>query len=120
MKPKVYQYEKCSTCRKALKFLDERGAAYEAVPIVETPPSIAELREMLKRVGSLKKLFNTSGELYRELKISLKLPSMSEGEALELLSKHGKLVKRPFALVGQAGLVGFDETQWRRAFPSTR
>ncbi len=117
MKPKVYQYAKCSTCRKALKFLDARGVAYDAVPIVEQPPTKAELREMLKRVGSLKKLFNTSGELYRELELAEKLPSMSEDQALELLSKHGKLVKRPFALVGEKGLVGFDEAQWNAAFP---
>jgi arsenate reductase len=117
VKPKIYSFAKCSTCRKALKFLDARGARYEAVPIVETPPSKAELCEMLKRVGGLRKLFNTSGELYRELKLSEKLPHMSEDEALELLSKHGKLVKRPFALVGDKGLVGFDEAQWSAAFP---
>lgn len=117
MKAKIYEYAKCSTCRKALKFLDERGVPYEKVPIVDQPPSKAELREMLRRVGSLKRLFNTSGELYRELKLSEKLPKMSEDEALDLLSKHGKLVKRPFALVAEKGLVGFDEAQWKAAFP---
>lgn len=119
MKPpvKVYSYAKCSTCRKALKFLEARGVPYEAAPIVETPPTKAELKEMLKRVGALKRLFNTSGELYRELKLSEKLPKLSEDAALELLARHGKLVKRPFALAGEAGLVGFDEAEWARAFP---
>lgn len=110
---RVYEYAKCSTCRKALKFLQERGIPYETVPIVEQPPSLAELRAMRKKGVELKRLFNTSGELYRELKISEKLPRMSEDEALVLLAKHGKLIKRPF--VPEQGLVGFDEAQWKAA-----
>lgn len=116
MKPvKVYSYSKCSTCRKAVKFLQEKGVPFVEAPIVETPPSKAELKEMLGKVGELKKLFNTSGELYRELKVSEKLPSMSEDQALDLLAKHGKLVKRPF--VPSQGLVGFDPAKWEKAFP---
>lgn len=114
MKLTVYEYAKCSTCRKALKWLDGKGVAYEAKPIVETPPSRAELERMLAAVG-LKRLFNTSGELYRELKISEKLPKMSEDEALTLLSKHGKLIKRPFALGPGVALVGFEEKAWSAA-----
>jgi arsenate reductase len=116
MSVKVYEYSGCSTCRKALKFLDARGVAYTAAPIVETPPSKAELKAMLGFVGDLKRLFNTSGLLYREMKIGDKLKTMSEDEALALLSKHGKLVKRPFVLLKDRGLVGFKEEEWKAAF----
>lgn len=116
MKVTVYEYAKCSTCRKALKFLDGRGVSYEKKPIVDAPPSRAELETMLARVGELKKLFNTSGELYRELGIAEKLKTMSQAQALDLLAKHGKLVKRPFVLAGDAGLVGFDEKRWAEVF----
>ncbi len=113
MSVRVYEYSGCSTCRKALKFLEARGVAFTAVPIVEQPPTAAELKAMAGKVG-LKRLFNTSGVLYRELKISEKLPAMSETQALALLSKNGKLVKRPF--VPEKGLVGFDEAAWKAAF----
>lgn len=111
---KVYEYEKCSTCRSALKWLDKKGIAYERVPIVERPPTRAELSKMLERVGDLKRLFNTSGLVYRELKVGEKLKTMSPDEALDLLAKHGKLVKRPF--VPEKGLVGFKEAEWSAAF----
>jgi len=117
MKIRVYEYEGCSTCRKALKFLDARGVDYERVPIAATPPSPAELRLMLSRVGELRRLFNTSGLLYRELKIGEKLETMTEAQALELLARHGKLVKRPFVLLKDRGLLGFKEGEWSAAFP---
>lgn len=113
---KVYGYRGCSTCRKALKFLDGRGIAYERAPIVETPPSRAELRAMLRFVGDLRRLFNTSGRLYRELGVGAKLPTMSEDAALTLLAAHGKLVKRPFVLLKDRGLLGFKENEWAAAF----
>ncbi|UPT73862.1 MAG: arsenate reductase family protein [Elusimicrobiota bacterium] len=112
---RVYEYSKCSTCRKALKFLEARGIAHTAVPIVDSPPSVAELKTMLGHVG-LKRLFNTSGVQYRELGISEKLKTMSEAEALALLSKNGKLIKRPFLLLKDRGLVGFQEAEWKAAF----
>ena len=71
---------------------------------------------MLGEVGDLKRLFNTSGELYRELKMSEKLKTMSRPEALALLAKHGKLIKRPFVLTEKTGLVGFDEKRWAEVF----
>lgn len=115
MKVRIYEYSKCSTCRKALKFLDNSNVAYEKVPIVETPPTKAELKKMLALQGrNLKKLFNTSGEVYRTMKIGEKLASMSESEALELLASNGKLIKRPFALAGDKGLVGFNEDEWKK------
>ena len=116
MTARVYGYEKCSTCRRALKFLDSRGISYESVPIVERPPSLAELKTMRAFTGDLKRLFNTSGQLYREMGLGEKLKTMSEGEALALLSKHGKLVKRPFVLLRDRGLLGFREDEWAKAF----
>jgi Spx/MgsR family transcriptional regulator len=117
MKIRVYEYEGCSTCRKALKFLDARGVAYERVPIVDTPPTVAELKAMLTRVGDLKRLFNTSGQLYRELNVAEKLRTLGESQALALLARHGKLVKRPFVLLEDRGLLGFKEDDWSSAFP---
>ena len=115
MKVRIYEYSKCSTCRKALKFLDNSNIDYEKVPILETPPTKAELKKMLGLQGrNLKKLFNTSGEVYRTMKIGEKLASMSESEALELLASNGKLIKRPFALAGDKGLVGFNEDEWKK------
>jgi Spx/MgsR family transcriptional regulator len=116
MKIKVYEYANCSTCRKALQWLDKRGAAYEKHPIVETPPSREELKRMLSIVGDVKKLFNTSGLVYRELKVGEKLKTMRTDQALDLLAKHGKLIKRPFALAGDKGLVGFKEAEWASVF----
>jgi arsenate reductase len=116
-KTRIYEYSKCSTCRNALKFLDRNKVVYEKVPIVETPPTKAELRKMLAaQGGNVKKLFNTSGELYREMKISEKLQTLSENEALDLLAANGKLIKRPFVLTGDTGLVGFKEDEWKKVF----
>ncbi|XGC81180.1 Spx/MgsR family RNA polymerase-binding regulatory protein [Bdellovibrio bacteriovorus] len=117
---KVYEYTKCSTCVKALKFLDAKKVKYEKLPIVEKAPSQKELKEMLaalkEKGGSIKNLFNTSGLLYKEMKMSEKLPSMSEAEAIKLLSEHGKLVKRPFVISDKTHLVGFKEDEWKKAF----
>lgn len=114
---KVYEYDKCSTCKNALKFLDAKKVSYKRFAIVETPPAIADLRKMLAaQQNDMKKLFNTSGQMYRELGISEKLPKMSETEALELLSKHGKLVKRPFVIGDTVALVGFKEDEWKQTF----
>jgi arsenate reductase len=112
---KIYEYSKCSTCRKALSFLDRHNVAYEKVSIIETPPTRTELKKMLAlQGGNLRKLFNTSGEVYRAMKLGEKLPSMPENEALDLLASNGKLVKRPFALAGDKGLVGFNEDDWKK------
>ncbi len=116
-KLKVYEYSKCSTCRNALKFLDAKKIPYEKIDITAQAPSVSELRTMLSaQKGNLKALFNTSGEVYRAEKISEKLPKMSEAEALSLLSKNGRLVKRPFVLNGKNGLVGFKEAEWKEHF----
>lgn len=116
MSVKIYEYSKCSTCRNALKFLTARKVAFTPVPIVDQPPTVAELKTMLGFAGDLKKLFNTSGIQYRELGIAEKLKTMSESEALSLLSKNGKLIKRPFVLLKDRGLLGFKENEWSAAF----
>lgn len=117
---KVYEYAKCSTCVKALKFLDGKKVSYEKLPIVDKAPSQKELKEMLaalkERGGSIKNLFNTSGVMYKEMKLSEKLPSMTEAESIKLLSEHGKLVKRPFVLGKDIALVGFKEDEWKKVF----
>jgi len=118
-KVRIYEYSKCSTCRNALRFLDRNGIAYDKVPIFETPPTTAELKTMLvAQAGNVKKLFNTSGEVYREMKLGTRLDSMSNDEALDLLAANGRLVKRPFVLFGDAGILGFQEEAWNVLFRS--
>lgn len=119
MRLRVYAYAGCETCRKALKFLAARGVAHEVVPIREQPPTPAELRAMLGYVGGeLRRLFNTSGQDYRAMKLGERLPAMSVGAALALLATHGNLVKRPFALAKTAGVVGFKPEEWERLLAS--
>ncbi len=114
MKVKVYGYRGCSTCKKAYGFLNKRGLSFEEVDITSTAPRMQELTGMLAAVdGNLKKLFNTSGQVYREQKIGDKLTRLSESEALQLLARNGRLVKRPFLIVdGRPKAVGFDEQRW--------
>ncbi len=116
MAVKVYQYAKCSTCRKALKWLDARGVDYSSVDIVTTPPKKAELSRALKSGFPLKKLFNTSGQSYRDGGWGKKLASISDAEALDALVADGKLVKRPFVIAGDTFLVGFDEPAYQSTF----
>ena len=110
---KIYTYAKCDTCRKAVKWLQARAIVVTEIPIRDEAPTKAELRRMLAiYAGDLKRLFNTSGGDYRELKLGEKLPAMSEAEAIDLLAGNGNLVKRPFLLTETAGLVGFKEAEW--------
>lgn len=112
----VYQYPKCSTCRKALKWLDANGIEYKAVDIVSAPPSRTALARALKQSGrELKAFFNTSGESYRLGGYKDKLPGMSEGDAVRDLSADGKLIKRPLLIRDDLVLVGFDEKAWASA-----
>lgn len=109
----LYLYKKCSTCQKAQQFLDTHKIPYILKEITETPPSLAELERMLVYYqGSLKKIFNTSGLLYKELHLSQKLSSLTKKEALELLTSQGMLIKRPFIIGNKKGLVGFREKEW--------
>lgn len=109
----LYIYSKCSTCQKALKLLEEKQVTFIRKEITDTPPSVAELQQMLKyQNGNLRKLFNTSGLLYKKMQLSKKLEKMPLDEALNLLNQHGMLVKRPFLLGKNFGLIGFNEAAW--------
>jgi Spx/MgsR family transcriptional regulator len=113
----VYHYPNCSTCRRALKWLDAKGISFTPIDITRTPPSKAELTKMLAHLdGDLRRLFNTSGQVYRELKIKDRLKSMTPAQAVGLLSENGRLIKRPFVLSPGGGLVGFREQEWSEAF----
>lgn len=110
---KVYCYSKCTTCKKALKWLDENKIEHEVVDIKEDHPDEAKLREYYSMSGlPLKRFFNTSGMQYRELGLSKKLPGMSEDEQLALLSTDGMLVKRPLLVGDDYVLTGFKVEEW--------
>lgn len=109
----IYVYGKCSTCKAALLFLKERGVAFTEKEITKEPPSISELQLMLNyQKGNLKKLFNTSGLLYKEMQLKETLQDLNVNEVFTLLNQHGMLVKRPFLLGDDFGLLGFKETEW--------
>ena len=104
MKPMILCYEKCTTCKKALKWVEERGCEVRTRPIKEENPSVEELKQWHEQSGlPLKRFFNTSGNLYKELKLKDKLPQMSDEEQYQLLSTDGMLVKRPL-LVTENGV----------------
>ena len=106
-------YPKCSTCQKAKKWLDEQNIEYTERHIVDNNPSYEELREWYSKSGlPLKRFFNTSGLLYKEMQLKNKLPTMSEEEQLKLLATNGMLVKRPLVVNGDTVLVGFKEAEW--------
>ncbi len=106
-------YPKCSTCQKAKKWLDEKGVEYEARDIKEENPSVEELKEWHKKSGlPLKRFFNTSGMLYKEMKLKDRLPDMSEEEQFELLATDGMLVKRPILVAEEKAFPGFREKEW--------
>ena len=107
------QYPKCSTCKKAKNWLDEHKIQYTDRHIVEEKPSYEELKEWFQMSGlPLKKFFNTSGMLYKEMGLKDKLPTMSEEEQLKLLATNGMLVKRPLIVDGKTVLTGFKEAEW--------
>lgn len=119
MSIKVFEYQNCDTCKKALKYLRANSLQFEKIPILEKPPSLSELKRMLiylKEEGeTFKKLFNISGVQYRELNLAEKLKQgLTENEALSLLATNGKLIKRPFLLTPTGGAVGFKQDQWAR------
>lgn len=109
----VLVYRKCSTCLKALKWLEDNSIVYEERPIVDQNPTYEELKEWYAKSGlSLKKFFNTSGLLYKELNLKDKLAEMSEEEQLELLATNGMLVKRPLVIGEDYVLIGLKESEW--------
>ena len=111
----VLCYEKCTTCKKALKWLDDNNIEYTLRPIKEQNPSAAELKNWHKKSGlPLKRFYNTSGLLYKELGLKDKIGGMSENEQYELLSSDGMLVKRPLLVTEDIVLTGFKESEWEK------
>lgn len=111
----VYHYPACSTCRRALKWLDQRGIAHDRIDIVKQPPT----REVLGRVlvangGNLRALFNTSGQSYRDGNFKERLPMLSTEQALDALASDGKLIKRPLVVSERVALAGFHEAAWEQ------
>ena len=110
---KVYCYSKCSTCKKALKWLDEKKIKHEIVDIKADHPDEDALRKYYAMSGlPLKRFFNTSGMQYRELELSKKLPDMGEEEQFRLLASDGMLVKRPLLVGNGFVLTGFKQSEW--------
>ena len=112
---KVYCYAKCGTCRKALKWLDERQVEYEKIDIDKTHPDEAMMRELHDKSGlPLKRFYNTSGKIYKDLGLSKKIPEMTDDEQYKLLASDGMLVKRPLVVGDGYVLVGFKEEEWEQ------
>ena len=111
---KVYCYNRCTTCRKALKWLDDNSIAYKLTDIKADHPDEKLLREYHAMSGlPLKRFWNTSGIPYREMGLSKKLDSMSEDEQYALLATDGMLVKRPLVVGDGFVLTGFKEDEWK-------
>lgn len=107
-------YDRCGTCRKAEKWLQEKSIPYEKRPIKEDHPSYEELKSWKEKSGlPMKRFFNTSGQLYKSMNLKDRLKEMDEDEQLRLLAADGMLVKRPVFLVGDKVLIGFKETEWQ-------
>mgnify|MGYP001070459692 CR=1 FL=1 len=116
----VYQYDKCGTCRKAVKWLKEQGHKLELRPIFDQPPGVEELALLVAKSGlELKKFFNTSGEVYKELQLKDKLSGMSREEQLALLASNGRLIKRPIVTDGDQVTVGFKEEAFAGVWSKT-
>lgn len=106
-------YPKCGTCKKAEKYLQDKGVDFNKRDIKEDKPTLDELKAWYKMSGlPLKRFYNTSGNLYKALGLKDKIASMTEDEQLELLATDGMLVKRPIVVTEQFVLVGFKETEW--------
>ena len=108
-------YDKCGTCKKAEKYLLDKGITLEKRDIKNDKPSVEELTASYKASGlPLKRFYNTSGKLYKELNLKDKIPTMSEEEQLRLLANDGMLVKRPIVVTEKEILVGFKEAEWEK------
>ena len=116
MTPVFICYFKCTTCQKAKKWLEANGVAFEERPIKEQNPTLDELRAWQKQSGlPLRKFFNTSGQIYRQMELTKKLPGMTDEDMLALLASDGMLVKRPLLVTADTVLVGFKEEAWAKA-----
>lgn len=111
------EYPKCTTCKKAKKWLEEKKVAFTDRHIVEENPTYEELKLWYQKSGlPLKRFFNTSGNLYKEMNLKDKLAAMSEEEQLQLLATNGMLVKRPLVVGEDFVLTGFKEAEWNEKF----
>lgn len=111
------EYSKCSTCKKAKKFLDEKNLEYQDREIKEDIPTVEELSSWIKKFNiPINKLFNTSGLVYRSLNLKDKLATMSDDEKIKLLSSDGMLIKRPILVNNDKILIGFKEKEWEEYF----
>ncbi len=116
MKNIFIEYPKCTTCKKAKKWLEENKIEFEERHIVEEVPTKEELSKWIKESGiEIKKWFNTSGLKYKELKLKDKLVDMSNEDKIELLSSDGMLIKRPILISDKGIFVGFRENSWANA-----
>ena len=107
------EYPKCSTCKKAKKWLDDHNIKYEDRHIIDNNPTFDELKEWYHKSNlDIKRFFNTSGMLYKKMNLKDKLPNMNEDEMLEILSTNGMLVKRPLIISDDVILIGFKEKEW--------
>ena len=114
---RIYQHPNCGTCKKALKLLANNHYAVDKIDIFVTPPSRRELEQMLTFLGgNFNKLFNVTGQVYQQMRLGEKLPSMTLEQIIDLLASNGKLIKRPFVLLEKKGLVGFNEKAWKETF----
>lgn len=110
------EYPKCTTCKKAKKWLDDKGIEYTDRHIVEDNPTFDELKLWYEKSGlPLKRFFNTSGLLYKSMELKDRLATMSEDEQLTLLASNGMLVKRPLLITDNAIIPGFREKEWENA-----
>ncbi len=112
---KFYGYNKCNTCRNAKKWLEAKGKKFEEIDITLHPPRLSELKEYVALSGRpLKDFFNKSGEQYRALHMKEKIKTLPESEILQMLSKNGRLLKRPLVSDGKRATVGFDEKEFQK------
>ena len=115
--PKFYHYAQCSTCRKAQKWLETHKNKLDAVDITTQPPSKEQLRKVLKASGKkITDLLNTSGVQYRELNMKERVKTLSEDQLLEMLSKNGRLIKRPLVVEGEKATIGFKEAEFNKTW----
>jgi arsenate reductase len=117
MTVKIYQYPGCSTCKRALKWLDGRGVSYESIHIVDSPPAASVLRKarLLAEVPT-RKLFNTAGQSYRNGNWKARIAEVSDADAIAALAADGKLIKRPLVIADDFALIGFKEAEWSARF----
>ncbi len=116
---KLYGYKKCGTCRRAEKALSQSNIAYQFIDITEAPPSANALKKILKYAGmDIKKLFNTSGVQYRELKIKDQLPLLSDAEKFDMLANNGRLIKRPIVTDGKKATIGYTKDVFDKTWGS--